>query len=103
MEQHLHRKLEDTKLKWEKECVSETYRASRWSRLTSRCSQHEACHFTGPPRERHPGGFAESPLGEGGEVEAGEGHHNGEPDSSVSSSVNASVSAAGVIQRRGPL
>lgn len=28
MEHHLHRKLEDTKLKWEKECVSETYRVA---------------------------------------------------------------------------
>lgn len=103
MEQHLHRKLEDTKLKWERECVSQTYSASPYSILTWRCSQHEACHCAGPPRERHPGGYAEAPLGEGREVEAGEGHHNGEPDSGVSSSVTWVVSAAVLIQRRGTL
>lgn len=50
MEHRMHRILDDTKLQWKKECVSQTCKISFYSRLTSRRAQHEACLCAGPPR-----------------------------------------------------
>lgn len=102
MEQRMHGILEDTKLKWEKECVSGAcgMLCLMLFRFISWCTQHEACPCAGPPCQCHPHGDAQPPLGEGGEVKPSEGHHTGAPHSRNSSSVTVSVSAAALAQHQ---